>query len=311
VWDWPAGGPPRLLRPDYFHLVNGRPVDFDRDYYRPFAQRFAAAIRSVDPRALIFLEGEAGGLPLGWRTEDAAGVVFAPHWYDGLVLITKRFSPLLAADSRTHRPVFLPGAIHRSFAAQLGDLKRGAQQADVPVLLGEFGIPFDLEDGRSYRDGDFTVQIRALDRSFQAPEANLLSGTLWNYTADNSNATGDGWNGEDLSIFSRDQQSDPSDIHSGGRGLPAVVRPYPHATAGELLRLSFDVRRRIFEFHFRHDPAIGAPTEIFVPNLQYPQGYQVEVSDGTATSDPGQQRLTYQHTPERAKHTLRIKPRPA
>ena len=301
VWDFDAGGEPRLLRPDHFSQVRGRPVDFGRDYYRPFANRFAAAIRAVDPRTLIFLEADAGSLLPPWRADDATDVVFAPHWYDGYVLMTKKFSPFVAGDAYTHRPVFLPGPIRRSFAAQLTRLKRGGEDAagaPVPVLLGEFGIPFDLEGSR----------IKALDRSFRAVEDNLLNCTLWNYTSDNTNARGDGWNGEDLSIFSRDQQDGPGDVNSGGRGLQAVVRPYPRATAGEPRHMAFDIQRHVFEFEFRHDPAVAAATEIFVPEIQYAQGYRVEVSDGTVERDPARQTLIYRHDPGRREHKLRISP---
>jgi len=79
----------------------------------------------------------------------------------------------------------------------------------------------------------------------------------------------------------RDQQTDLTDVHSGGRALEAVVRPYPRAVAGEPLRMAFDIRKKTFFFEFRHDPEIEAPTEIFVPNYQYPEGYAVEVSDGS------------------------------
>ena len=178
----------------------------------------------------------------------------------------------------------------------------------MPVLLGEFGIPFDLADGRAYRTGDFGAQLAALDRSFLAVEDNLLSCTLWNYTADNANAHGDGWNGEDFSIFSRDQQNDPGDINSGGRALQAAVRPYPQAVAGKPLRLSFDLRRRVFEFEFRHDPAVAAPTEIFVPEIQYPRGCRVEVSDGMAEIDRQRQKVIYRHGVERREHWLKIMP---
>jgi hypothetical protein len=317
VWDFDGAGRSRLLRPDHFCRVNGRPVDFGQDYYRPFANRFATAIREADPRALIFIEGEVGHPPPKWGPGDAGGVVFAPHWYDGFTLMTKRFSPLLAANMHARRPVLFPGAIRRSFAGQLADLKRGATRLGAaPTLLGEFGIPFDLDGKKAYRTGereaslwDFGTQLKALDRSFQAIEANLLSCTLWNYTADNSNARGDGWNDEDLSIFSRDQRTDPGDINSGGRGLQAVVRPYPAATAGEPLRMWFDIRRRIVEFEFRHDPNVAAPTEIFVPNLQYPQGYMVEVSDGAVEIYSERQVLIYRHATEHREHTLRISPR--
>lgn len=319
VWDFDAAGRPRLLRPDHFSQVDGRPVDFGTDYCRPFAHRFAAAIREIDPRALIFLEAEAGSLrPPGHA--GGAAEAFAPHWYDGFVLMSKRFSAWVAADAHTQKPVFLPSLIRRSFAAQLARLKRGGEEAGMPVLLGEFGIPFDLEGVRrgealrpkSSDSSDMTRSasplLAAWDRSFRAVEDNLLSCTLWNYTPDNTHAHGDGWNGEDLSIFSRDGQDDPGDIHSGGRGLQAVVRPYPRAVAGESLRMAFDIRRRVFEFEFRHDPAITAATEIFVPEFQYGDGYHVEVSDGTCERDPARQLLIYRHDSGRREHWLRIRP---
>jgi hypothetical protein len=153
------------------------------------------------------------------------------------------------------------------------------------------------------------MQLKALDRSFRAFEDALMSGALWNYTADNTNAHGDLWNDEDLSIFSRDQQRDPNDIHSGGRALGAVVRPYARATAGEPLRMRFDRRRRTFDFEFRHTPRLSAPTELFVPDYQYPDGYTVAMSDGRCETRPETQTLIYYHTTERDVHTLHIKPR--
>lgn len=49
-----------------------------------------------------------------------------------------------------------------------------------------------------------------------ALDKNLLSFTLWNYAANNTNARGDGWNDEDLSLFSRDQQArvPPNQTHT-------------------------------------------------------------------------------------------------
>jgi len=84
------------------------------------------------------------------------------------------------------------------------------------------------------------------------------------------------------------------------------VRPYPVATAGEPLLVSFDSRRRIFSFSFRHDPAIRTPTEIFVPTLQYPGGVKVEVSEGTWDMQGPQQRLIYRHGTVRREHSVRI-----
>jgi hypothetical protein len=310
VWDLDAHGNPRLLRPHHFAEVNGRRIHFADDYYRPFANRVAREIRAEMPNALIFLETEPGSRPPRWRAEDAPAVVYAPHWYDAFTLVFKRFTPWVAIDYFTHEIVFFPRRIRRSFRAQLARLKQ--QSADflngAPVLLGEFGIPFDLNGKQAYRGGNFAAQERAMDRSLRAVEDNLLSATLWNYTADNTNARGDQWNDEDLSIFSRDQQTDPADINSGGRALRAVVRPYPRAVAGRPLRMSFDMRSRRFEFEYEPDPALSAPTEIFVPAYQYPHGIRVIAPSGTWTHDPQTQTLTYCPAQPAPRHTLVILP---
>jgi hypothetical protein len=308
VWDVAADGTPRLLRPDYFSVVNGREVDFSQDYYRPFANRFAREIRSVDPDALIFLETEVGHTPPRWEAEDASQIVYAPHWYDGFVLFLKQYSPFLGYDMQAGKLVFGSGRIRTSFARQLTTYKQQASKLlrGAPVLIGEFGIPFDLQQKKAYRTGDFGKQIKAMDRSLRALEDTLLSGTLWNYTPDNTNRHGDQWNGEDLSIFSRDQQTNPHDIHSGGRALQAVVRPYARAVAGEPLHMAFDLKSKAFTFAFQHDATITAPTELFVPNYQYPQGYTVEVSDGTVDIERERQVLRYHHTTTRDIHTIRL-----
>jgi len=310
VWDLDANGEPRLLRPDHFAVVGGRQVDFARDYYKPFATRFAREIRPAHPRALIFLESDPILPKLDWGAADAPGVVYAPHWYDGCVVYTKGYTPHLGADMFAGKVVVGRGTVRRSFEAQLARLKRIAQEnlGGAPVLIGEFGIPFDMRGKRAYRTGDFREQRAALDRTFRALEANLLSGTLWNYTADNTNARGDQWNDEDLSLFSRDQQRDPRDLDSGGRALEAAVRPYARAVAGEPQRMSFDLRTREFVLEFRHDPRVTAPTEIFLPRLHYPRGARVEVSDGTYEVREAEQLLVYRYGEERETHVVRVRP---
>lgn len=304
VWDVDSHGQPHLLRPDHFATDAGRA--FADSYLRPFANRYAREIHAVHPEALIFVEGVPGGEAPSWGPEDAPGIVYAPHWYDLSVLFLRRYSPYWAVGPRGL--VFGPRNIRRSFAAQLAHFKAevASRMGGVPVLIGEIGISYNLAGGRAYRTGDFRAQVGAMDRSMRALEDNLLSFTLWNYTPDNTNARGDQWNGEDLSIFSRDQQTDPADINSGGRALEAVVRPYAQRVAGQPLRMEFDLRRRVFELEFRHDPAVTAPTEIFVPSCQYPRGYRVEVSDGSYEVRPESQLLIYRHSGERELHRVRV-----
>ncbi|MDY6875987.1 MAG: cellulase family glycosylhydrolase [Chloroflexota bacterium] len=310
VWGLDVNGAPCLLRPHHFVQVGNRSVDFANDYLRPFANRYARAIRSVDPDAIIFVEGAPGESPPDWRPEDVPKVVHGAHWYDGVTLFTKNFVPFLGVDFHTHRLIFGRRRVQRSFVEQLAHIKNWADErmGTIPTLIGEFGIPFDMRDKRAYRTSDFSLQTKAMDASFRAMEANLLNCTLWNYTADNDNRWGDQWNDEDLSIFSRDQQADPGDVNSGGRALEAVVRPYARKVAGEPLRMHFDLSSRTFEFEFRHDPSVRAATEVFVPNYQYPEGYAVGLSDGTYKIDRESQTLTVQHTPDRETHTIRVWP---
>ena len=300
------GGEPRLLRPQHFTHSDDEPIDFARDCYRPFANGYARAIRGQWPGATIFLDDAWGQRPPRWSTGDAGGIAYAPHWYDGLPLLLEWYTPWLAAEADSQRLIVGRERARRSVVNQLGQLKGQAASrlGGGPTVLGEFGVAMDLRRGRAFRSGDFTEQARALDRTFTAVEANLLHATLWNYTPDNTNVHGDGWNGEDLSIFSRDQQRDPADPDSGGRALSAVVRPYPRATAGEPLRLWFDRRTGRFEYEFRHDPAITAPTEIFVPRLQYPGGFTVEATDGHHELDRDRQLLRYFPSPDRTHHRL-------
>ena len=135
----------------------------------------------------------------------------------------------------------------------------------TPTLVGEVGLPFDLADKKAFETGDFSLQCSAYDSIMQALDRTLSSYTLWNYTPDNTNARGDQWNDEDLSLFSRDQQhcssedddqQDPDaarDLNSGGRALGAVVRPYAHRVAGVPLEMRFDAwaTRRPWYFRFK------------------------------------------------------------
>jgi len=258
------------------------------------------------PQAHIFIEAEPFAPPPHY--DHSARMVFAPHFYDGITLFTKRFHPQVNFDLNTLRPLFGRRAIENYMTRRIGQFRDFADErmGDVPVLVGEFGIPFDMNHRHAYQSGDFSRQAVALEYNCQAMDDHLMSYTQWNYTPDNSNEHGDLWNGEDLSIFSRDQQSDPSDINSGGRALSAVVRPYAKKVAGEPLNMRFDPARGLFTFSFRHDSALTEPTEIYVPNSQFPAGYRVEVSDGEYEIQREQQRVIYRHSDKDVPHMIRI-----
>eukprot|EP00092_Neocalanus_flemingeri_P008290 GFUD01008936.1.p1 GENE.GFUD01008936.1~~GFUD01008936.1.p1 ORF type:complete len:562 (-),score=130.38 GFUD01008936.1:42-1727(-) len=56
-------------------------------------------------------------------------------------------------------------------------------------------------------------------------------------------------------------------------------RPYPQATAGTPVHMEFDPESRTFQYEFMPNQDIASPTEIFVPQLLFPDGIVVVVSD--------------------------------
>lgn len=288
VWDVDAQGLPRLLRDDYFAGVR-----FVRDGLRPFLQRYGETVRRAHPDALLFIEGEPGSAePL--MAPEGVPVVNASHWYDLLTLITKHYDPEAAMIWGSDDGVRGREQVRESFAHQIGALVEASRRdlGGVPTLIGEFGLPFDLDGGASYRTGDFSGQAEALSSYYDALDANLAHSTLWCYTADNTNADGDQWNQEDLSIFSRDQQGAPSDPNSGGRAVGGFCRPTVRACAGRPVRQVFDRATGTFTLEI---DASGAEvsTVVFVPRFHYPDGFVCDVSGGEARYDHASQTLDW------------------
>ncbi len=292
-------GRPRILRPYHFTRHNGHQIDFVADYLKPFLVRFTQAIRQTQPSAMIFIEGVPNIAHPTWTEQDPQNVAYAGHWYDNATLFLKFFRRMINADISTDgvQMVLGQGNVQTMFNRQLVQVKQAAAKRmnNLPTLIGEFGVPFDLNNRSAYNRGDFTAQQNALNMYYNAMDANLLSCTIWNYTADNTNARGDHWNDEDLSIFSRDQQDDPENIHSGGRAILAVARPYPVATAGQPLAFHFDPTTATLTYRWKPDHSITAPTVLFIPRLHYPGDYTVEGNHG----------LSYEH--QRGKQYLHIR----
>lgn len=299
VWGMGPGGKPELLKPDYFSSIDGSRFDFLERHYLPFLIRFSHEIRKVNPNYLIFIDNVPISKPPRISAGEIDRIVFEDHWYDGVSLLFKRYSPFIGYDSVRDRIVLGGKAIQNAFIRALLEPKLISKDRlnDAPVLIGEIGIPFDMSRKRAYLSGDFSEQEKTFDRSMKALEANLLSYTLWNYTSDNTNRHGDLWNDEDLSIFSRDQQADPGDINSGGRALKSIVRPYPVKTAGTPVSLKFDYRSGEFEYRYLAETGLSGPTEFYLPSLQYPNGVSYTVSSGKLELDVDHQKAV--HYPDR------------
>jgi hypothetical protein len=307
VWT-DADGEPQLLRPNHFRRADGQPIDVVNEYMKPFMIRYGKAIREVMPHAILFLEGAPGGTHPHWSNEDPVNCANASHWYDVMTLYYKRFFREKTLDWGKREIVEGADKVQATFNSQLAVHKRHAieHMNGMPTVIGEFGLPFDLDKKRAYSDHNYSEHIEALSMYYEAMDANLLSCTLWNYTADNTNARGDGWNDEDLSIFSRDQQNNPQDIHSGGRAIEGFLRPYAMKVQGEPIYMHFDRETKIFVFTYRANSGIQALTEIFIPETIYGQNYQIEVPEEVDIVQDFDQQLLQLFSPVDGEITVRV-----
>lgn len=284
---------PVLLKKDYFSIVNNKPVNFTEQFLKPFQKAFIESLSQKHSHYLFFVEGIPFAERANWQREtdaQANSVVDAFHWYDGKTLLFKKWQNWLTADSETRKIVLGREKTARSFTEQIGRTADKIRSENIPPLLGEFGIPFDLNKKKSYTTDDYSDQIEALGMYYDALDELLLSATVWNYTATNTHLHGDGWNDEDLSIF--------CSTTNKLRGEKGFCRPYPIATAGTPIRMKFNYEAEI-SFEYEWESAACSPdkenevTEIFVPHIQFPSGWKVTFFNGvgTVTEKPEQQRL--------------------
>ncbi len=286
VWDV-VDGQPVLLKPDFFAGVN-----FHEDFLKPFQRRFMDAFEKKHRHFIFFPEGVPMRPEVMWTAEDRLRddgslipLVDGMHWYDGITLLRKKWNPAFSADSEEGVPVFGKRAVAESFRRQLSRQAYRIRSRNLPALLGEFGVPFDLDRGKSFKTGDYRDQEEALSLYYDAIDANLLHSTIWNYSASNTHADGDFWNTEDLSIYCA--------ASGGGRAVRGFSRPYPMATSGIPVRLAFNTKRRECAYEWDGEPGI---TELYVPSHWYPEGWTVcfePAPDGKTVVDekPAEQRL--------------------
>jgi len=309
VWTADDKDNPVLINPYYFSEVNGEKVDFSNQYLKPFINKFSTEVRKIDQDAVIFIEG-VPELPLPVFTdEDARNIVNSTHWYDSVTLVTKNFNPNYTMNSDTMKLAFGKNNVRKVFYNQLNNIKIDSIEklGGIPSVLGEFGVPFDLNKKHSFKTGDYSSQVEALDLYYQIIEELFLDSTIWNYTADNNNKHGDLWNDEDLSIFSPDQQVDPNNIHSGGRALSAFIRPYLRFITGEPKRQSFILKRKEYTLVFEDNKQ--GELVLFVPDYQYSRGFRLEFETGKWEHIQEKQEILVRYEPYEGDRILRILPK--
>lgn len=198
VWD-PAEDV--LLRKDYFakNPRTGETIDhpcFADTYFMDFFRRYRDVVRTYHEDAILLLQGPTMELPplIKGSADDEPRLVYAPHFYDGITLMTKRWNRKWNVDvlgvlrGRYLHPAFAirvgETAIRNCFRDQLATLRQEGldRVGNHPCILTEFGIPYDMDDKHAYKTGDYSSQSAAMDANHFAVEGSLMEGyTLWLY----------------------------------------------------------------------------------------------------------------------------------
>jgi hypothetical protein len=154
VWDQETG---KVCRPDYFCKFpeTGMPLDFSRDCFKPFVLAFTKAIRSVHVDAIIFIEPAVNEPPPIWEENDSTSrMAFAPHFYDGLTLMNKKFCSWMNIDYLNAKRgkywhyatsvKFGASGIQQAFTNQLETIKKEGRDniGNIPCVIGEIGMCF-------------------------------------------------------------------------------------------------------------------------------------------------------------------------
>jgi endoglycosylceramidase len=255
---------------------------FDTGSLAPFYHRVIHRVRGVDRRHLVFYEPQVlfnfdsnTNLPkLGFRR---LGFSFHDYCFPGLVSGAPTTCP--EADSA----VFDNADAH----------SRGTGDA---LLLSEYGATDDLA---------------TLTRIADLADRHMVSWQEWHYCGCSDPTTsGPG----DLQALVKDPAKPPRGANVFHEKLKALARPYPQAIAGTPIRFSFKPESRRFKLVYRTKVARARArfhrglTEVFIPKVQYPDGYRAHAQGGSlsrAANSPG---LVVRADPHAKRVKLTIRP---
>ncbi len=224
---------------------------FYTDELQPALVKATRAIRRIDGDNLVWWEPQqfAGGRPIdtyftALRGERQLGF----SWHN--------YCPEVFLESQG-----LPGAdVEKCLEYSRGRHEHALDQArrmNAAPLMSEWGA---------------TDNVRAVRLDAQAADESLMGWTHWAYKRWNDPTTADDAQG----LF-----RDDADLTSVKRAkVRVLVRTYAQATAGTPLRMRFSPATGGFDYRYRPNRSIDAPTVVFVSPLHYPHGYRVVVDGG-------------------------------
>jgi endoglycosylceramidase len=172
----------------------------------------------------------------------------------------------------------------------------------------------DAGDGLVLSEYGATDDIPTLERIANLADQHMVSWQEWHYCGcDDPTTSGPG----DTQALIKDPAQRPRGSNVFHDKLKALARAYPQAIAGTPTRFSFDPGSRRFELAYTRRRASGhgrfdqGVSVVFLPRIQYPNGYRVQLSGGSLLTKPGGRRLFIRAQPSAGKISVRVTPRSA
>ncbi|WRT70672.1 uncharacterized protein IL334_007670 [Kwoniella shivajii] len=314
VWRWSQAKSSAIaLQEDYFTKNRkGEKIDFYNDFYFPFVQKWEqvlnqhqsskATSNGKQKEVMRMVETIPNEYCPTWDEDKRpSNMVYTPHWYDLNALFKKQFGNMTVNVQGLSRGMFILKALYfgangakLNYAKQIKNLVLEARLklGAVPVVIGECGVPMDLNNEHALKTGDWKWQERMMDSLISAMESANVGFNLWTYNPANRDDIGDDWNAENFSWYSDYNRSlalkkaeNSEDFDAGGRLLDVIVRPYAVATAGTPLSSSYDSEAGLFTHRYTSSlrittdsPSIEEVTEIFLPSRVYKRINEVSFS---------------------------------
>lgn len=204
---------------------------FDEEKLHPFYQRAINAIREIDKDGWIFFEPRYGSPGNG-------GPSHLPPLNDPrkgnarIVYAPHLYSVTLEANGRFDE--------EKDRTVELWEERRleELERQPMPIVLGEWGLTFGTENAAAY-----------VNQLAELSERMLLSWAHWSWDPGGPTS----W-----ALYDRETKRTNPLFH-------AIERPYPRATAGEPLSLSFDEATRTLEYRWRSRDGAKGETELYFP----------------------------------------------
>ncbi|SDP30353.1 endoglycosylceramidase [Actinopolyspora xinjiangensis] len=231
---------------------------FDREY-QAVHEKLTARIREADPGMPVFWEPNVTWNQL-MPTHMAEPPLTPPITDDQVAFSFHDYCIASQAAIYLGLPEQLVGACPAQHELTWSHADAFVERANVPAMVTEFG------------DSEPRVLAHTLERADQR----FVGWQYWHYT----------------SVSGDEPGADPFRSEIGD----LLVRTYPRATAGTPESMDFDADTGEFEYTYRPDPTIPAPTEIYVSDRHYEAGYSVSVDGGRVTSPAGARTVTVEAT---------------